>query len=79
MRFKAKITNEYLAILLSVTTSLQKIGSSSVLYLDEECLRFAVIAEAPDSPRVYSELLQEFLFAEYRIESQNNNASKDIS
>lgn len=75
MRFKAKITNEYLAVLLSVTNALQKIGSSSVLFLDEECLRFAVIAESPDSPRVYSELLQEYLFAEYRIESQSNNTS----
>ena len=36
-------------------------------------MRLAVITDNPDQPRVYSELQQENVFIEYRIESQSDN------
>jgi hypothetical protein len=53
---------------------LERIGSSMVMYLNEDCVRLSVVTESPDCPRVFSELKQSILFFDYKIESQSSNS-----
>ncbi len=73
MRFRAIISNENLVTLVGVTSAMEKIGSATAVYLDEDFFRLSIINQSPDSPKVYSELRKDTLFTEYRIESQSNN------
>lgn len=53
---------------------MQKIGSTAAIFLNEECVRIAVITECADSSKCYSELDPKILFPDdYRIESQSCN------
>jgi hypothetical protein len=74
MRFKAKLIRENLISFHSALSILEKIGRSIVVYLNEDCVRISVVAESPDSPKVFSELKQSVVFFEYRIESQSSNS-----
>jgi HUS1 checkpoint protein len=73
MRFKARITNENLGLLFGVTSTLERIGQTTALYLDQEFVRLAVMTESPDTPKVYAELRADAVFQDYRIESQSDN------
>ena len=73
MRFKAKLSNECVTMLYGVTASLERIGQTTAMYLDEDFVRLSVITESPDVPKVYAELNQNVLFQDYRIESQSSN------
>ena len=73
MRFKASLSNECVAMLHGVTASLERIGQTTAMYLDEEAIRLSVITESPDIPKVYAELNKNVLFQDYRIESNSSN------
>lgn len=60
-------------MLHGVTASLERIGQTTAMYLDEDFVRLSVITESPDIPKVYAELNKNVLFQEYRIESQSSN------
>jgi hypothetical protein len=74
MRFKAKLLRENLLTLHNALSVLDRLGRSIVLYLTEECLRISVVAENPDSPKVFAEINQSAVFFDYRIESQSSNS-----
>jgi Hus1-like protein len=74
MKFRARLQKESVQTIHSVTSTLQKIGSTAAVFLNQECIRIAVITESPDMPKCYSELDSQFLFPDdYRIESQSGN------
>ena len=74
MKFRARLQKESVLTIHSVTSTLQKIGSTAAVFLNQECIRIAVITESPDMPKCYSELDSQFLFPDdYRIESQSGN------
>lgn len=63
-----------LLVFASVLHMLERVGTTAVVFLDEDNVRLAVVTESPDSPRVFSEFKQENIFFDYRIESQNSNS-----
>lgn len=73
MRFRAKITNKNLITLQSIISRLHLLGENSVIYLNEETVKFACACDNIDSPRCFAELKAMELFSEYRIESQSSN------
>ena len=73
MRFKAKISNENVGLLFGVTSALEKIGQTTAMYLDVDCVRLVVITESPDTPKVFAELHKDYIFEDYRIESMSDN------
>lgn len=74
MKFRARLQKESVQTIHSVTSTLQRIGSTAAVFLNQECIRIAVITESPDMPKCYSELDSQFLFPDdYRIESQSGN------
>jgi hypothetical protein len=74
MRFRAKMVKESVMVLHGMLGVLERIGSSMVMYLNEDCVRLSVVTESPDCPRVFSELKQSILFFDYKIESQSSNS-----
>jgi hypothetical protein len=74
MRFKARLMKDNLLVFASVLNMLERVGTTAVVFLNEENIRLAVVTESPDSPKVFSEFKQENLFFDYRIESQNSNS-----
>jgi Hus1-like protein len=74
MKFRARLTKESVLTIHSVSSTLQRIGSTACIFLNEECIQIAVITESADMPKCYSVLDPKALFpAEYRIESQSGN------
>ena len=73
MRFKAKITSEFVCVLHGVTAALERVGQTAAMYLDEDFIRLSVSTESPDTTKVFAELNKSVLFEEYRIESQSEN------
>ena len=74
MKFRARLRKESVLTIHSVTSTLQKIGSTAAIFLNEECIRIAVITDSADTPKCYSELDPKVLFPDdYRIESQSGN------
>lgn len=74
MKFRARLRKEAVLMIHSVTTTLQRIGSTAAIFLNQDCIRIAVIAESTDMPKCYSELDPSILFPDdYRIESQSGN------
>lgn len=74
MRFKARLLKEKLLMFSSVLHMLERVGTTTVIFLNADNVRLAVVTESPDSPKVFSEFKQECLFFDYRIESQSNNS-----
>lgn len=77
MKFRARMSNVNFILLHDITTQLQKIcghGSSAILYLDEEQIKFALLNESvAEKSKCYAELSVNKIFLDYRIESQSNN------
>lgn len=74
MKFRARLRKESVVTINSVTSTMQKIGATAAIFLNEECIRIAVITECADSCRCYSQLDPKILFPDdYRIESQSSN------
>ena len=75
MKFRARLRKESVLTINSVTSTMQKIGATAVIFLNEECIRIAVITECADSCKCYSQLDPKVLFPDdYRIESQSSNS-----
>lgn len=73
MRFKAKVSQDNLNILSGVIGLFEKNGKMAIVFLTEDCFRITVVNDNPDSPKLFSEIRQEAVFMEYRIESQTDN------
>ncbi|CAM9361929.1 unnamed protein product [Discosporangium mesarthrocarpum] len=73
MRFKAKVLQDKLLVFAGLIGALEKIGAACIMYLTETKVQFAIQETGADEVQVFSELEQEMLFYEYRIESQSNN------
>lgn len=74
MKFRARLHKETVVTIQSVTSTLEKIGSTAAIFINQECIRIAVITESADMPKCYSELDPKVLFPDdYRIESQSGN------
>ncbi|CAM9521126.1 unnamed protein product, partial [Choristocarpus tenellus] len=73
MRFKAKVLQDKLLVFAGLIGALEKIGAGCIVYLTETKVQFAIQETGPNEVQVFSELQQEVIFHEYRIESQSNN------
>lgn len=73
MRFKARVQAKDLSVLSAVVSSLEKMGHSCLIYLCESAVRFASPRSMPEDVKVFSEIIQDKVFAEYRIESLADN------
>jgi HUS1 checkpoint protein len=73
MKFRARLSAENASVFHGIAATLEKIATTASIFLNEECIRIAVLTENPDTPRCYSEILPGELFMDYRIESQSGN------
>eukprot|EP01036_Dinobryon_divergens_P000366 gene366-452_t len=73
MRFRARLSQENVNILIGISNLMERIGKTAVVYLTAEFFRIAVVTDDPDTPKLFSELKQENMFLDYRIESQSDN------
>lgn len=74
MKFRALMQKEAVLMIHSITSTLERIGSTAVIFLNQECIRIAVSTDSADVPKCYSELDPNTLFPDdYRIESQSGN------
>lgn len=75
MRFKARLTSDRLATFLGVVSTLDRQGKQAVVLLSPDRIRFAVKqAEClGDDVLTFADLSVRDVFAEWRIESQNEN------
>lgn len=72
MKFRCKISNEGVKILLSLVLSLLKIHDQATVLLSDDYIRLVIISdELIENPRIYIELSSSLLCSEYRIESQH--------
>lgn len=73
MKFRAKLSKEFLLVLHGITTTLEKVSENVAVLLNEDAVRLAVIPESLETPRCYAELKANILFMDYKIESQSEN------
>lgn len=72
MKFRCKISNEGVKILLALVVTISKIHDEATVLLSDDYLRFVIISnQLIENPRIYIELSSALLCSEYRIESQH--------
>ncbi|GAB5033927.1 checkpoint protein [Nannochloropsis oceanica] len=74
MKFRAGLVAKDLSLLNGVAQCFEKIGPSCLIYLSERSIKFASPKLGSDDVRVFSEIEQEKIFRDYRIESLANNS-----
>jgi hypothetical protein len=74
MRFRAVIERDYLFNLFAISSSIEKIGQSCVIILNEDFIRISLMPLNLDSIRCFCEVQANNLFSEYRINSNNSNS-----
>jgi len=74
MRFKAKISKENVGVLHGVMSAFDHISHKAVLHLSPKEFKIALVTESTDAPQCYAVMSTQFLFEDYRIESQSENA-----
>ena len=70
MKFRARLRKESVMTIHSVTTTLGRIGQTAAIFLNEECIRVAVITDSTDAPKCYSELDPKVLLPPFSLISQ---------
>lgn len=76
MRFKAKMRNDQLSVLLSVVAPISKLQDPhrlAVVYLDEDYVRISCKTSEQAGITCFAELAKTHLFVEHRIESAADN------
>mgnify|MGYP003385870909 CR=1 FL=1 len=73
MRFKSVISKQNLSILNGIVLALEKISNNAVIFLSPDHMRIALVTDNIDLPKAFVELRQDIMFAEYHIESLNDN------
>ena len=73
MRLKARIEREPLLNLLTIITSLERVGKRCVLFLTEDKVNIAIVESNAEALRGYAEISANDIFLDYRIASNNEN------
>jgi hypothetical protein len=72
MKFRCKISNDGIKLLLSILSSFLKIKDTITLLVSDNFIRFAVISDSiVENPRCFIELSTAILCSDYKIESQH--------
>jgi hypothetical protein len=72
MKFRCKISNDGIKLLLSILSSFLKIKDTITLLLSDNFIRFAIISDSiVENPRCFIELSTAILCSDYKIESQH--------